>query len=61
MFGVSAVQDFVCLRPRSAGQSCGVLTAAYFYVGIGLATLLLIVSAVLWYRSARETRSKVTE
>ena len=61
MFGASAVQDFVCLRPRSAGQPCGALSAAFFYVGTGVAVLLLIVSAVLRYRAAREARSKVTE
>jgi hypothetical protein len=58
LFGASAVEDYVCLARRSSGQACGVLPASLFYVGIGLALLLLIGSAVQWLRVDRSQRER---
>lgn len=58
MFGASAIEDFACLRARSAGQTCGFLPASLFYVGITLAVLLLAGSLVLWLITARSTQAK---
>ena len=58
LFGASAVEDYVCLARRSSGQPCGVLPASLFYVGIGLALVLLIGSAVQWVRMDRSQRDR---
>jgi hypothetical protein len=58
LFGASAVEDYLCLGARSNGQACGILPAALFYSGIGLALMLLIGSAIQWFRGARTSRDR---
>jgi len=53
LFGASAVEDYLCLGPRSSGQTCGILPPTLFHLGIVLALLLLIGSVVQWIRAAR--------
>ena len=53
LFGASAVEDYLCLGRRSSGLSCGILPASLFYCGIAFALLLLIGSAIQWFRAAR--------
>lgn len=61
LFGASAVEDYLCLGRRSSGQACGVLPPSLFYIGIALALMLLIGSAIQWFRAARGTRERVDD
>ena len=53
LFGASAVEDYLCLGRRSSGQNCGILPPSLFYFGIAFALVLLIGSAIQWFRTAR--------